>query len=484
MPYFQRSFAAVLIVFVLLFSICVLPENVSARRRCPAEAPDSLLTLYLKSDLIVVASIESEKVLKMTSEYEYGSYFDVEKKLDVSETLKGAKKDQAAYIVSQFTPKNSKNEAGESGATNASEEEVYPGIGNKALFFLTKNAENNSYELADYGAAIKKLTDQDLHVYLKRIKELKKISEAKKNQMPRLIEWLVQLAEEPATRGEGTSDLQASFMALEYEQFEEPDEAMEEMASGDEKVDGQVGEPQTTLVVNGKIGEPQVSQKEPVFPDKDFRAANTSEIARLLTNAQKDRLSNVLSHSINVHLAKLNNPESEEGIAPDYELITLVGHWNKTYLAMNSYAALQNSGTSNARRTSYLLNVIAYLFVDDKLFSIINNYEYATHQPEDEMTEYTEEEEEEQATSIGEVSDAPAEPEISVSIEKNETSVSESTISEPVIVGTSTPDKMQTEPEAVEKEVKKITFKQYKEMMWSKFEKQYKVLIAQSLAAK
>jgi hypothetical protein len=78
MTYFQRSFASALIIFVLLFSVCALPGNVSARS-CPAEVPDSLLTLYLESDLIVVASIESEKVLKMTNEYDYGSYFDVEK---------------------------------------------------------------------------------------------------------------------------------------------------------------------------------------------------------------------------------------------------------------------------------------------------------------------------------------------------------------------------------------------------------------------
>ncbi len=458
MPYFQRSFASALIIFVLLFSVCALPENVSARS-CPAEAPDSLLTLYLKSDLIVVASIESEKVLKMTNEYEYGSYFDVEKKLDVSETLKGSKKDQAAFIVSQYTPKNSKNDSNESGAIDASEEEeAYPGIGQKALFFLVKNTENNSFELAHYSAAIKKLSDHDLNIYLKRIKELKKISEAKKNQLARLTEWLVHLVEEPATRDEGTSDLQASFMALEYERQEEFEAVSEEenMEEG--------------------VGVPQTSQKEPVFPDKNFRAENTSEIAKLLTDSQKDRLSSVLSHSINIHLAKLNNAENEEEIMPDYELIMLVGHWNKTYLAMNSYAILQNSGNTNARKTSYLLNLIAYLFNDEKLFSIVSNYEYAAGQPQNEMTEYPEEEE---FAPIGEVSDAPVVPETLTESQPAETTVPEQT-TETVV----TLDKMQNQAETVEKEVKKITFKQYKEMFWDNFEKQYGIVIAQSLAAK
>ena len=457
MQYFQRSFASSLIIFVLLFSVCALPENVSARS-CPVEAPDSLLTLYLKSDLIVVASIESEKVLKMTNEYEYGSYFDVEKKLDVSETLKGSKKDQAAFIVSQYTPKNSKNDSNESGAIDASEEETYPGIGHKALFFLVKNTENNSFELAHYSAAIKKLSDQDLNIYLKRIKELKKISEAKKNQLARLTEWLVHLVEEPATRDEGTSDLQASFMALEYERQEES-----EVVSEEEEMEEGVGVPQT-------------SQKEPVFPDKNFRAENTSEIAKLLTDSQKDRLSSVLSHSINIHLAKLNNHENEEEIVPDYELIMLVGHWNKTYLAMNSYAILQNSGNTNARKTSYLLNLIAYLFNDEKLFSIVSNYEYAAGQPQNEMTEYPEEEE---SAPIGEVSDAPLEPETSM-----EQAQPAETLSQQTVEGIVPAENPQNQTEAVEKEVKKITFKQYKEILWDNFEKQYGIVIAQSIAAK
>ncbi len=456
MSYFQRSFASALIIFVLLFSVCALPGNVSARS-CPAEAPDSLLTLYLESDLIIVASIESEKVLKMTNEYDYGSYFDVEKNLDVFDTLKGQKKNRAAYVVSQYKPKNPENIADDSGKTDDSEvTEDYPGIGNKALFFLVKNAENNSYELAHYSSAIKKLNDEDLSIYLKRIKELKKISEAKKNQLVKLTEWLVRLVEEPITRDEGTSDLQASFMALEYEQ-EKPE------ASSEKKN------------LEGETAEQEVSAKEPIFPDKNFRAENTSEIAKLLTDSQKDRLSNVLSYSINNHLAKLNDAKNEERINPDYELISLVGHWNKTYLAMNSFAILQNTGNSNSRKTSYLLNFVAHLLNDEKLYSIAGNYEYAASQPENEITEYSEEEE---VSPIGEVSDSPIEPEISIEAQQAET-VSEQTF-EGIVTAVDTQDQVET----VKKPTKEITFKQYTEILLMNFAKQYGVVIAQSIAAK
>jgi hypothetical protein len=93
----------------------------------------------------------------------------------------------------------------------------------------------------------------------------------------------VQLVEEPVTRDEGTSDLQASFMALEYERQESEEESAE-----------------------GENAEEESAVEESVFPDKNFRAGNTSEIAKILIDSQKNRLSSVLSHSINRHLSKIN----------------------------------------------------------------------------------------------------------------------------------------------------------------------------------
>jgi len=121
------------------------------------------------------------------------------------------------------------------------------------------------------------------------------------------------------------------------------------------------------------------------------------------------------------------------------------------------------------------LNLIAYLFNDEKLFSIVSNYEYAAAQPENEMTEYPEEEE---VSSVGEVSDAPVVPETSGEIQEAET------LSQQTVEGIVPADKMQNQTEAVEKEVRKITFKQYKEILWDNFAKQYGIVIAQSNIAK
>jgi len=443
MPYFQRAFASA-VIFVLLCSVCILPENVSAKR-CGAEIPDSLSTLYLESDLVVVASIKSEKVLKVIDEYEYGKYLDVEKSLEISDTLKGRDLDSVTFNISEFQSKNPENTA-----EYSEEGEVYPKVGDKGLFFLTKNAETNFYELADYSSGMKKLKDAELDVYEKRIKELKQIVATKKNQLPKLVEWLVRLTEEPITRTEGIIDLEGSFRALEYAVEEEQAEPAE--------------------------AKDNVSTKEPILLDKNFRADNTPEIAKLLTDSQKQRLSNVFLLSINEHLIKLNDVGSEEEIAPDYELIGLTKHWDKTYLAMTSFAFLQNTDSSNGRRVSYLMSVVALFLDDEKLYEISGNYASALSEDENALTELPKEEI--AAPEIMSESETSAEVEPPVEMQKVEVA------SQTIVVETPVKMEQENSDASPKKPTEKITYKQYKEMILLKFNRQYGTIISQISASK
>jgi hypothetical protein len=460
MPYFQRSFVSVAVIFVLLISLSALPETVSAKR-CPVRIPDSLLTLYLKSDLVIIGSIKSEKTLKMTDDYDYGSYFDVEKNLDISKTLKGQKPESATFKISEFKPKNAEN-------TDAEETKDNVNIGDKALFFLAKNTENGFYILADGSSGIKKLEDGDLYIYVKRIEELKRITTARKNQLVKLIEWLVRLVEEPATRAEGTVDLQASFLALKYEQ-EEQEENAKITKNADEK--------------------DNVSIKEPILLDKNFTAGSTSEIAKLLTDSQKQRISNVLLVSINADLVKFNNAESEEEITPDYELISLIKEWDKTTFAMNSFALLQNTDNSNYRKVSFLLNTVASFLEDEQLYEISSNYESALSEDDNALTEYSEEEAaapeiiEESGTS-NEVETTPEIQEAEKVDEKVADQVVE-VVPVQVIEEIPVAGEVKVLDEPVKEEaVTKITYKQYKEKLLSKFARQYGIVIAQTSASK
>ncbi|MBA3600518.1 MAG: hypothetical protein H0W45_04650 [Acidobacteria bacterium] len=273
---------------------------------------------------------------------------------------------------------------------------------------------------------------------------------AKKNQLPKLTEWLVRLTEEPITRTEGIIDLEGSFRALEY--------ALEE-AQAETAEDKEI-----------------VSPKEPILLDKNFRADNTPEIAKLLTDSQKQRLSNVFLLSINEHLIKLNNSGGEEEITPDYELISLTKHWDKTYLAMTSFAFLQNTDSSNGRKVSYLLNVIALFLDDEKLYEISGNYESALSQDENELIEVPAEEV--AAPEIMPKSETSAEIEPSVEMQKVEV------VPQAVVEETSVKTEQENSDESIKNPPEKATYKQYKEIILLKFNRQYGSVISQISASK
>lgn len=437
MPYFQRLFVSAAVVFVLLFSLCVLqPAKVSARKRCPVEIPDSLLTLYLKSDLIVVASIESERFLKTIEEYDHGSTYEAEKSLRIFETLRGRNSDSAAFRESGYKPKNPE----QSDETSA---DAQPNVGDKALFFLTKD-KDGFYRLSDSASGVKALEASDLNVYVKRIAELKRITATKKNQFEKLTEWLVRLAEEPVTREEGTVDLQASFRALEYE------------TEGGEQDEEQEAANVKTLVL-----------------DEDFRAENTSEIAKLLTDSQKQRLSNALLFVVNNDLTKFNDAESEKEVTPDYQFISLVANWNKTSLAMTAFAFLQNAGDSNRHKVTYLLDIITHLLEDEELYTISSDYQSALAENETALTEFSAEETSETET-ISSESETP------VGVENS----AENKPVEPVAEETTAKIEAPLANETIEKPAAKITYKEYREKLYAKFIRQYGVAISQISAPK
>jgi hypothetical protein len=461
MLYSQRLFTAAAIIIVLLFSAIILPEAVSARtRKCPVDIPDSLLTLYLKSDLVVVGSLKSENFLKTTQEYDYGSYSDVEKILNIDETYKGQKLDSAAYKISEYKPKNT--DASES-MVNEENEHLLK-FGEKALFFLVKDAESGYYELAHYGAAIKQLNATDLSLYEKRIKELKSILAKDKNQHARLAEWLVRLIEEPATREEGVRDLLASFTASDY-----ADEIVEEVTDVKENVEEQAEE-----IAEAKTE--QVKDKKPVEIDKNFRTASAPEIAASLTDSQKARVSNTLFGLLSNDLARLNNAENEEYVMPNYELIALVSRWDKQNFAMNLYANLQNADGANIRRESYLMRAVASFLEDENLSIISDDYEYTVSQDQNAEMDYTGSTLENLETQAGsgdvENSEAVSESE---AVTEKETQNTQEAVTE-----TQTPVLEKT----AEKEVVKITYKQYRAKLFEAFNAQYGKVISQTIAAR
>lgn len=432
MKIFQRR--SVFVVLALLIAITLQPVAASARSRCPVRIPDSLLTLYLKSDLVVVGSVKSEQALKKTQEYEYGAYFDVQKNLRVSETLKGRDADSAAFVVSQFKSKNA--------AENADEDAAYAmPEGGKALFFLTRDEEDGSFRLADV-SGMKVLDEEALDVYVKRVKELERITTtAKKNQIEQFAEWLVRLAEEPATRDEGTIDLSGSFNALEYAREEEEEE--DEAAKTD----------------------------APFELNKDFRASDAPQIAAVMTDTQKARLSAALLAAINEDVLKISGAreDDEEEISPDYRFISLVANWDKTYAAMNSFALLQNSGDAVPRRAAYLMEVVADFLDDEELYTTSGDYNSALSEPDDALTDDIKAEKTE---TVADATENAADSET-----ENQSAAIENLQIVQVQMSSGTAVKAVEEPAA------KITFKELREKLFARFLKQYGVVISRNAAS-
>lgn len=436
----RRFFVCGLVVFALLFSVGSQSLAAKSRKRCPVRIPDSLLTLYLKSDLIVRGTISGEKFLKKTHEYDYGYLFNTQKNLRVSKTLKGVHANSAAFVVSQYKP----TKTAESGEQEAEESDFYSmNAGEEALFFLVKNEDENYYELADDSSGMKKLDAADLDVYAKRVGELNGIVKTKKNQLARLTEWLVQLIEEPLTRREGTLDLGKSFAAL------------------DDKLENETDEEESP--------EEQAEIKEPIVLDENFSTYNAPEIAELMTNSQKQRISNVFLNLIGEDLQKINrgSSEDEEEIYPDYSLMNIVEHWDKTNPPMSAYAFLVNSADTNPRRVSYLMQIISGFLENEELNEIANEYESALSEADDEEIEYEEVK--------------PEKVEFAAAVENEINSETETPAVAQVQVNSV--EETQKVEETKEKPAAKITYKKYKGILFEKFTKQYGIAIAQSSAS-
>lgn len=324
--FISAALAAVLVVSAFILSS---PNRVEA---CPVESPASLLELFLRSDLIVVADVKSEKDGKIVVDEK--DYFNVEvsRNLRVASVLKGKTAKSLVFVKTEYRDKNENNDV-------AAENEYYPfgyrGVSNitngeRYLFFFTKNGETARLELTDDFSGVKKLDDFQLGIHQKRLAELKKIVETKKQQRAALTDWLVRLIEEPTTRWDGVTDLTASFEAVEYRDDEE--------------------------------------NAEPFVIDKDFTAA-TPAIAENLSDSQKNYISSV-------YFSSLPNIFDKDDADEFYDnLSDLVSRWDKSRILTYAYGVLQNAAETDSAKAGRVMNYISAIVGDEALGEISSRYD-------------------------------------------------------------------------------------------------------------
>lgn len=332
MPKYSRLFTSAALIAVLVVS-SILLSNVSRAQACGGPPPQTLLELFMNSDLALIADITSEEVVRAGAEYDYGRYLDMRKYLRPAVIFKGQPPEDLYFNTTDYfyRPKN------EDGTGTGEEQSAGARPGKRYLIFLQKNKESGQFEAPETGTAVREVDARDEELFKKRLSELIEIVKTPKDQLPALTEWLVTLVEEPATLFHGVSDLRRSFY-----RFEDADE------------------------------ETEAPDKKLPFILTSYSQISSPEIAGALTDTQKQRISQVLDAQMRDSLAAAGDEEGGRWV--DYELVKLACNWERDQLTLRVNSLLLSSDPADSARVSVLMSVILYAVEDDTLNSIYEKY--------------------------------------------------------------------------------------------------------------
>lgn len=398
-------------VFVLVISMCLLPQTAAARR-CPVKEPETLLSLYQNSDAIYVAAFDKVvdgEILETTEDY---TSLKIEKHFTITSALKGPSRKFFTLEDRDYRYKAAAPEPGEEAEEEYDEDDSSAELksGDTLLLFLKKaedieeDEENTkapaAMELTDYRDGIKKLSVEEIGVYEARIKDLNSIFSDKKVSDSRLLEWLIRCAEDPATRWEGTYELLQSVRNLEWVQ--------------------QAAEKRKSRIANGLPVEEEADAEDDAASRENGDAeesvhknVDTRVFAKIIDAGQKQQLANILLNNVS---AKPAEGEQAERIAGETELIELVRRWGDPRLVGFLIDRLR-AGSEEPYFAAETMGMIAQIVNDKDLTGLAEKYSETGYEDDDAIVE-TSAEETEQAVpeaetskeELPESSEPPAEP--------------------------------------------------------------------------
>lgn len=433
----KRSRSFVSAVLLTVFIVLLLAP--ARARACDDAPPATLLALYLRSDLILVAEVRSEKDGSITDEGEDYYFVDVERRLSVSSVLKGKLPPNFVFVQNEY-----RNKTGSAAEESAPDEEIvyhpygYRGgteiePGERYLFFFEKNAETRRFDLTDYVSGVKKLDDYELSVHVKRLRELRAIEKMRKDQAAALTAWLIRCAEEPSTRWDGVFELNESFRRLDY------------AVENNEKIDNRL-----VLDRNYEGGAPIV-------------AVN-------LSDGQKQYLSSLL-------FGKLQAGQFERDDEFYFGLSALARRWDKARLAMYAFDQLQTIDRAEAEKVKTGMNYLAAVIEDEELSAIAERF------PASDETKENEEDEAASTEISSEVKPAA----------ETETKTVETKVADTQTLEVNAPATIERLAEtknapkmiaAAESEKAKPTLAEIREKLWREFNDRYQYLVATNFEGK
>jgi hypothetical protein len=323
----------------MLAALALASLLMTANVKACDETPQTFLSLYMNSDLIVLARYDSESEPRKSNEDEYGHSLESERKLVFTKVFKGPQGLKSISLAySQYVPNPNQNNS-EPEEEDIHEYEDYFDlskikIGGEYLFFLTKNKETGAYSVTDYVSGVKE-TDKNLSLYEKNLSDLEQIAAAKENQYELLTEWIVKGIEDKESREDGIGDLAESFYGLNYQEE-------------DEKFKG----------------------KGPfVVDEEEGYGIYTVGVAKHLTPSQKERVSAVLYPMLQ---------EAWFAAKPEYVnhgISAILGGINKLRLALYTYNSMQSVGKRDYERRR-IIGEFLIEAIGDETFSNLH-YEIA-----------------------------------------------------------------------------------------------------------
>ncbi|HEX9927400.1 MAG TPA: hypothetical protein VGB02_02525 [Pyrinomonadaceae bacterium] len=375
----RRFFPRAVSFHIALAVIFVFSMAAVKGASCPVAPPKPLRILYQQSDKIVVARLETIADDKILEENEERTKVSVRQVFSVSSTLKGKaepyfvmyqteyreKPSRKTELETEQTAESAEAEETVAAAENEEDEDKFK-IGKRLLLFLRKDKEGDGYSLVDYGFGAKALSDADLRIYEKRIEEIASILASPEKQAERTVEWLVRCAEESATRWEGAYELDASFDLIErVAEIEAEEKAARER--------GEV-----------KIQQNSYNPRILMLPDNEsYNFGGDPGFARILSNSQKERLTNILLNALEAKPAK-DNSENEGITMEDSVLLDLVGRWDDKRLVPFLLANLRNSYSAENYDTMRFMTLLAKILKNEKLESLAESYEEILYETDEE----------------------------------------------------------------------------------------------------
>lgn len=400
----------------LLAAPVAAPSSSSVAAACPVEPPPPpLRILYRRSERVVVARAgESAAVGGEGGENFRRTTFAV------NESLKGDPGEKTLPVYHWSWPDNP--EAPQNFRR-----------GETLLLFLRRAVDQPEYgyEVVDMRRGAKRLSEEALKVYVKRIEELNWLNRQGAPDAAELAEWLTRCAEEPATRWEGAYELAVAqkLAAAEEETArkaaglktdEEEESDSEDEAEAAEEAEGAAEAEATPAEEASDAGESEeaseaseVTEETPAVDEGTVEELSSderwvwqgtdvkAEVFRALNAEQQERLASALYGA----------EKLEEG---ELELVPVVAVWDGGRLAPFLLKQLAKLTDDPPYEAEGLMETVASLLKDRRLRKLAEKYSedapYGDYSADDEDSEGSDEEDSDAASSSAKADARDAEP--------------------------------------------------------------------------